>query len=215
MKKNLLLIILISIMCFTLNVNAANTIAKEGDTEFNTLKTQYNKGIQKTSINGTGIVTLYGYSSCDSSGCTYKYSNTSSDYKEVLKSSVKCTGGEKYIIYQTTGGADGYKESNSANYTGEAYWSEDFSVTCTNTQSSSTITLSNTGGTSSGGSSSGGTSGSTSSSSGSTGSEYNSSTTTESKETGVETYYIVLGTVGIITYAVMRIVKKQNLFKNI
>lgn len=203
MKKNLLLIILISIMCFTLNVNAANTIAFEGQSNFNTLKAQYNKGIQKTSINSTGTVTLYGYSDCDSSGCSYKYSNTSTDYKEVLKSSVTCTGGEKYIVYQPTGGADGYKDSNSADYTGEVYWSEDFDVTCKSTSESGAIEISNT------------TTGGTNTGASSSGNGYSSSTTTDPSNTGVETYYIVLGIVGIITYVLMRTVKKHNLFKNI
>ena len=206
MKK--VIIAIISIMCFTISVNADNYVAVEGDSKFSTYMTQYDKGIQKASINGSGIVTLYGYSDCDGSSCTYKYSKTSSDYKEVLKSTVTCTGGEKYIIYQPSGAADGYKTSNSSSYNGDAYWSEDFSITCTETQNSSTITLNNE--VSPGGQTGGGTS-----SNGSATGEYGSSTTTENSGTGVETYYIVLGIVGIISYVIMNVVKKQNLFKNI
>lgn len=210
MKKNLLLIILISIMCFTLNVNAAGTVAEEGSENFNNLKTQYNKGIQTIEVNGNEIITLYGYSKCDGSTCTYKYANASTDYKEVLKSSITCTGGEKYIVYQSAGSVDGYKESNNKKYTGEVYWSEEFSVTCTNTSTTGAITLSTDS--SNTGSSTTGTSNTGSSSSGN---GYSSSTTTENPKQGVETYYIVLGIVGIITYVLMRTVKKHNLFKNI
>lgn len=202
MKKNLLLIIIISIMCFTISVKADNYVAVEGNEKFNSYKTQYNKGIQKISVNGTETITLYGYINCTSSGCTYKYSNTSADYKEVLKSTVTCTGGEKNILYLTSGAKEPYINNNPD--PGEAYFSEDFSITCTGTKTNDTITLNNSngGGTSTGGTSNGG-------------SEYSSSTTTDSKETGVETYYIVLGIIGIISYAVMKLVKKQNLFKNI
>lgn len=197
MKKMLLLILL---TFGSVNVFAANQVAKSDDANFNTLKTQYNKGIQKTTINGSGIVTLYGYSSCQTGSCAYKYANTNKDFKEVLKEAVSCAGGEKHIIYQTTGGADGYKDSNSENYVGDVYWSEDFNITCTNTQTTTTVQLENTV---------------TEESNTGSGDGYTSSDTTENDSKGVETYYIILTIVGLITYFITRVIKKQNLFKNI
>lgn len=203
--KRLMLLIMLVMFTFTLNVSAANKVVKQGETDFSSFKAQYEKGIQKTNISTSGTITLYGYSSCQTGSCTFKYTNTSQDFKEVLKQAVVCTGGENHIIYQTTGGADGYKASNSENYVGEVYWSEDFSITCTNTSSSSTITLNNspeqptTDSNNTGGSNG----------------NYTSSTTTNNESQGVETYYIILGIVGILTYLLTILVKKQNLFKKV
>jgi len=199
MKKIMLFIVMF--LMITINVNAANKVVKPEDNEFSSFRSQYQNGIQKSTINGSGTITLYGYSSCQTGSCTFKYANTSQDFKEVLKQAVTCSNGEKYIIYQTTGGADGYKASNSENYVGEVYWSEDFSITCTNTATSSTVTLNNTnvqpttqpsnidGITSAG--------------------------TTTNENQGVETYYIILGIVGIVTYLLTIVIKKQNLFKKV
>lgn len=213
MKK--VIIAIISIMCFTISVNAAATYSYNvGSTEYNNLETQYNKGIQKTNINSEGFVTLYGFSSCVKDGkCEYKYAKTSSDYKEVLKSSVTCTGGQKHISVDLTGPISGFKTDNADNHDGKVYWSEEFYVKCYDIKNSNTLTLNNEvspGGQIDGGTSNGGTS-----SNGSATGEYGSSTTTENSGTGVETYYIVLGIVGIISYVIMNVVKKQNLFKNI
>ena len=216
--KKIMLFIMLMMFGFTINVNAANKVVKPEDNEFNSYKTQYEKGIQKSTINGSGIITLYGYSSCQTGSCTYKYANTNQDFKEVLKQAVVCSGGEKYteifygtfisggekyIIYQTTGGADGYKSSNSANYSGEVYWSEDFSITCTNTSTSSTVTLNNS------------TAQPTTQASNGSGDYGSSGGTTTNEDQGVETYYIILGIVGIITYLLTIVVKKQNLFKKV
>ena len=195
MKKIMLFIMLI-MLGFTINVNASNKVVKPEESEFSSYKAQYDKGIQKSTINGSGIITLYGYSSCRTGSCSYKYANTNQDFKEVLKQAVVCSGGEKYIIYQTTGGADGYKTSNSANYSGEVYWSEDFSITCTDTSSSSTIPLNN-------------------SNEIKTTQPITSADPINPEDTGVETYYIILGIVGLITYLLTIVVKKQNLFKKV
>jgi len=201
--KKIMLFIMLMMFGFTINVNAANKVVKPEDSEFNSYKTQYEKGIQKSTINGSGIITLYGYSSCQTGSCTYKYANTNQDFKEVLKQAVVCSGGEKYIIYQTTGGADGYKSSNSANYSGEVFWSEDFSITCTNTSTSSTVTLNNS------------TAQPTTQASNGSGDYGSSGGTTTNEDQGVETYYIILGIVGIITYLLTIVIKKQNLFKKV
>lgn len=200
MKKIMLFVITLIISC-TLNVNAANKVVKSEDSDFSSFKTQYQKGIQKSTINGSGTITLYGYSSCQTGSCSYKYANISQDFKEVLKQGVVCSGGEKYIKYQPSGGADGYKSDNSEDYIGEVYWSEDFSITCTNTLTDGAVTLntnigqpttqpSNIDGITSAG-------------------------TTTNEDQGVETYYIILGIVGIITYFLTILVKKQNLFKKV
>ena len=47
------------------------------------------------------------------------------------------------------------------------------------------------------------------------GSGYESSTAEDNVDTGVETYYIILIVVAIVSYAIMKVVKKYNLFKNI
>ena len=206
MKRIMLLIVFVVMFSLTINVNAENKVVEEGNSEFNNYKTQYNKGIQKTTINSSGTITLYGYSSCEPGNCSYKYSNTSQDFKEVLKQSVSCSGGEKYINYYKSGAADGFKENNSQNYDGEVYWSEDFTIVCTNTSSSNTIPLSNVPNQP--------TTEPSTQPSGSN--EYPSSGgTTENESQGVETYYIILGIVGIITYLLTVVVKKQNLFKKV
>jgi len=211
MKKKLLFVLLL-VLAFTVNVNAANKVVKEGESDFNSFKTEYQKGIQKVNINSTGTVTLYGYSSCRTGSCVYKYANTSQDFKEVLQKAVVCTGGEKYIVYQSTGGADGYKTSNSENFVGEVYWSEDFSVTCTNTSSGNTVTLNNINQEQTTVSNSGSNSNNNNNNNND---EYNSSNTTNNENQGVETYYIILGIVGVVTYLLSIVIKKQNLFKKV
>ena len=217
MKKNKLLIILISMFIFNSNVFAA-TSAKANDANYSTLKTSYEKGIvQKTVSSENEMITIYGRSSCDSTGCTYNYANNASytSFEEVLKRTVKCSNGEQYIKYSTSYGDGGkdYKNSNPTNYEGEVYWSEDHFVSCTTSSTGSAgeeiVQLPSTGGTSTGGTSTGGTS------TGGTSSGYGSSTTTDPSATGVETYYIIIGIVGLITYGLMMTIKKYNLFKNI
>ena len=200
--KKILFIILITLITNTLSVNAANESVEKGKSGYDSLIAQYNKGIQTINVNGHGIVTLYGYSDCSSSPCDYKYSNTSADFKEVLKSSIKCTNGEKYIIYQDQGITDAWYKSGE-NFTGEAAWSEDFDITCTNTSTSNsnTLTLNNANNQQATQSSNNG--------------NITSADTTTNEDQGVETYYIILGIVGIITYLLTIVVKKQNLFKKV
>lgn len=200
MKKIVILLIVLFIGFLNVNADGATVITEAQSeiypTEYENLKKNYEKGTNFTkSINGSGKVTLYGFSDCDESGCSYKYSNTSSNYKEVLKKVIKCSNGEKNITYAITGGADGYKENNSSKFVGKAYWSEEFVITCTSdTNDKSTVTLDNNT---------------------SSGNEYDSSQTTTNPDQGVETYYIVLGIIGVFTYIAMLTIKKLNLFKNV
>ena len=163
--------------------------------EFFQFQTEYNKGIQTNSISSSGKIVIYGYSKCNNGNCSYSYVGNTTDYKEVLKKSVKCNNGEKYITFQVSSYAP--KDTADDNYTGDMYWNEDYDIVCTNNSSSSTVELSNAN---SGSSSNGG---------------YNSSTSTENPEQGVETYYIILGLAAIITYVISIVIKKQNLFKKI
>ena len=197
MKKIVLLIICFILMTF--NVEAAGDVQKPGDPNFEDYKSQYQKGLTTITITSGSnqIVSIPGYSSCDSTGCSYKYMNYSTDYKEVLKNIIKCSGGEKYINIQQAGSVDGFKSDNKANYVGEVYWLEEFGVNCTSSSSSSAITLN------------------TQSSGGSTTGDYSSSNTTTNPNQGVETYYIILGLVGVISYFGMIVTKKFNLFKNV
>jgi hypothetical protein len=200
--KKIFLIILIALTTSTLSVNADNNAAKKGESGYDSLIAQYNKGIQQINVNGHGIITLYGYSNCNSSSCDYRYSNASQDFKEVLKSSIKCTNGEKYIIPQYNDNPEiWYKSGN--NFTGEAAWSEDFDITCTNTSTSSTVTLNNS------------TSQPTTQASNGSGDYGSSGGTTSIEDQSVETYYIIIGIVGINTYLLTIVVKKQNLFKKV
>lgn len=218
MKK--LLTILLLVFVFQINAFAAATNATEDQEHFEELKSKYESGLSTARINGNGSVTIYGYSKCNGTSCTYSYMDQSSSvtYTEILKKMVVCTGGETHIVFEKgASGGDFYKANNKANYTGEVYWSEDYDVTCT----TSGEELDSSSGSSSGGSTSGGSSSSGSSSSGdssygdSTGSDYSSSTPGDQEQMGVETYYIVLGIIGILTYGIMMLVKKYNLFKNV
>ena len=219
MKKRIINVVLIVISMFMININvyAANAGSSDaGTTLYNELKSNYDKNkssLSKTSINGSGMITLYGYSSCNGSSCSINYMGVSSKVEEALAKAVTCSNGEKYINYQNTGtgGATDFMEDNKAKLNGDAYWSVDYQVTCTTTNTgSSNVELSNTSNSSTG-SDSDTTIGSTTT----TNTNYNTSTTTNNENTGVNTYFVVLGLVAIISYIFMLCVKKYNLFKNI
>lgn len=205
MKKKIFLVTLfvISIISIKLNVNAANTYAtSSSDADYNTLKSSYDTGITKTSISSSDTVTLYGTSNCNGSSCTYNYVGNNSSFETVLSKSVICTNGEKYISYQSTGegGKKDFMTDNKAGHTGVVYWSEDYYVTCvSNNSGSTTVTLANT----------------TVGESSNTNNNYNSSSTVKNEQTGVNTYFVILGLVAVISYVFMIFVKKFNLFKKI
>lgn len=226
MKKRIFNIILLIVSMFMININvyAANAGSSEaGTTLYNELKSNYDKNkssLSKTSINGSGMVTLYGYSSCNGSSCSINYMGISSKVEEALAKAVTCSNGEKYINYQNTGtgGATDFMEDNKAELNGDAYWSVDYQVTCTTTNTgSSNVELSNTSNssTNSGSNTTNNGSNSTASSTTTTNTNYNTSSTTNNENTGVNTYFVVLGLVAIISYVFMLCVKKYNLFKNI
>ena len=231
MKKiKLYLLILISIFCININVFAESTSATKTDngiydneTKYNELKKYFDNGIKTQNVSKSEIVTIYGKSVCDASGCNHEYIGGNTDFKTVLTKSVKCTNGEKYIIYQlaSSGKADTFKATDGSELIGDAYWSEEYLVTCTNesgnnTISSNTSTGSNNtntnsnNGTSNNTNTNNGTSNNTSQNNG-----YNTSTTTPNPEQGVETYYIILVAVAVISYFVVFMIKKHNLFKKV
>ena len=226
MKKGIINIVLIVISIFMININvyAANAgSSAAGTTLYNELKSNYDKNkssLSKTSINNSGMVTLYGYSSCNGSSCSINYMGISSKVEEALAKAVTCSNGEKYINYQNTGtgGATDFMEDNKAKLNGDAYWSVDYQVTCTTTNTgTSNVELSNTSnsGTNSSSNTTNNGSNSTASSTTTTNTNYNTSSTTNNENTGVNTYFVVLGLVAIISYVFMLCVKKYNLFKNI
>ena len=226
MKKGIINIVLIVISMFMININvyAANAgSSAAGTTLYNELKSNYDKNkssLSKTSINNSGMVTLYGYSSCNGSSCSINYMGISSKVEEALAKAVTCSNGEKYINYQNTGtgGATDFMEDNKAKLNGDAYWSVDYQVTCTTSKTgTSNVELSNTSnsGTNSGNNTTNNGSNSTASSTTTTNTNYNTSSTTNNENTGVNTYFVVLGLVAIISYVFMLCVKKYNLFKNI
>lgn len=225
MKKGIINIVLIVISMFMININvfAANAGSSEaGTTLYNELKSNYDKNkssLSKTSINNSGMVTLYGYSSCNGSSCSINYMGISSKVEEALSQAVTCSNGEKFINYQNTGtgGATDFMEDNKAELNGDAYWSVDYQVTCTTTNTgSSNVELTNTSNSSTNSGSNTTNNGSnTASSTTTTNTNYNTSSTTNNENTGVNTYFVVLGLVAIISYVFMLCVKKYNLFKNI
>lgn len=225
MKKGIINIVLIVISMFMININvyAANAgSSAAGTTLYNELKSNYDKNkssLSKTSINNSGMVTLYGYSSCNGSSCSINYMGISSKVEEALAQVVTCSNGEKFINYQNTGtgGATDFMEDNKAELNGDAYWSVDYQVTCTTTNTgSSNVELSNTSNSSTNSGSNTTNNGSNiASSTTTTNTNYNTSSTTNNENTGVNTYFVVLGLVAIISYVFMLCVKKYNLFKNI
>lgn len=221
-KVMLLIIVLIGFIGFRINVNAE---AGSGD-EF---KSYFDKGIQKIEVSGSKMVTIYGKSVCNGSTCKVEYVGQYSNFEDVLKHSVVCTNGEKHIIYQagSSGKTGLYDATNSQEgFNGTIYWGEEYQVTCTTKSTGDDVvelekpTSGNTGGTSTGGDTTGGsTGGSTTggtSTGGSTGSDSTGGNgTVDNPQTGVNTYFVVLGLVAIISYVGMVCIKRFNLFKNI
>lgn len=205
MRKSLLISLLVlGLFAIKLNVNADNSYATSSDDAFySMLVSGYNGNtLKSTSISSAGTITLYGKSECNGTSCTYHYSGNNSTLENALSKAVTCTGGEQYITYQGTGegGKTTFMEDNKAGHDGIAYWSEDYYVTCTSSNNGdSTVELDN----------------SVNDNANNNGGNYGSADQGEQEELGVNTYFVVLGLVSVVSYAVMTLVKKYNLFKNI
>ena len=235
MKKILsIAIITICMFGFGVNVFAASTCIEDSQASnssfastYNDLKSNYENGGKKETISGSGLIDIFGRT--DSSG-NKTYAGGKIDVNSIISNLVTCSGGEKYIKISIVGIA-------SKGCSNSSYWSDQYSVTCTNNSTStdnSTVIDKSTGnvvsggnnssgsgssstgsGSSTTGSGSGTNSGSGTGSSSSSGSGYNSSSTVNNESTGINTYFVVLGLVGVISYIFMMCVKKYNLFKNI
>lgn len=223
-KIVLLVIVLVGFIGFRINVSAESGAGEE-------FKSYYDKGIQKIEVSGSKIVTIYGKSECNGSTCPkVEYVGQYSNFEDVLKQSIVCTNGEKYIIYQEAGSGktglyDSTKSQNS--FSGTMYWGEEYQVTCTSNSTGNAVvelekpttgnttdgntTGGNNGGTGTSGDITGGNTGGSSAGSASTG----GNGTVDNPQTGVSTYFVVLGLVAIISYAGMICIKRFNLFKNI
>ena len=195
MKKILILsVIMISLVAVRLNVNAAATNADPGDENYSTLQSNYTNGITTTTVNGNEWDTVYGKAVWNGTTCSISYAN-SLNLEKVLSKSVKCSNGEKYINYTlgSTGNSPYVEEGEKINGTG--YFSEEYYVTCTSDNGNGSVQLENqvsnntNVGTNDG--------------------------TVDNPQTGVNTYFVVLGIVAIISYSFMLLTKKFNLFKKI
>ena len=190
----------------SLNVFAATVPFIDNGTSTDTygLKTKYSS-FTKTNVSSSNTtVTLYGKSVCSGSSCTVTYAaSNNSSFKDALANAVVCTNGEKYIIYQDSGTQNhDYLSDNKLSTDGTVYWDHDFSVTCKETSSGNySIELVSNADT-------------TVTTENATTTSFNG-TTVNNEKTGVNTYFIVLGVVAIISYVFMLCVKKYNLFKNI
>ncbi len=242
MKKRYYLLIASLLVLPLINANASSE-ALPGTANYDAFKNAYTKHEQIT-VNSSATVTIYAEATCTLSPktCSLLYQGGYETIDDALIHNIVCANGEKNIVAQDMGSAcDSYNDTNDANYDNEepAYCSSDFYITCTSSSSgNNTLGLDSSsssekttqkpsssggssGGSSSGSSSSGSTSsggssssGSSSSSSGS-GSKYEGSSAEKSPQTGVGTYYIVLGVVAILAYSLMLVVKKFNLFKKL
>lgn len=192
-------LLMIGLVAFSLDVKAEATNADPGDDNYSTLQSAYNNGIVNNNVSGSGTVTIYGKAECNGSSCTISYVEGITDIKSVLKQSVVCTDGKQYIDYTALSqGSAQYVEGDSFP-NGTSYFSDEFYVTCVE---SGAVNLENTveQETNTGNSNSG---------------QYGDATTVENEQTGVNTYFIVLGLVAVISYGFMVFVKKFNLFKKI
>ena len=195
MKKILILgVIMISLVVVRLNVNAAATNADPGDENYSTLQSNYTNGITTTTVNGNDWVTVYGKAVCNGTTCNISYAN-SLNLEKVLSKSVKCSNGEKYINYTlgSTGNSPYIEEGEKINGTG--YFSEEYYVTCTSDNGNGAIQVEQQV-------------------SNNTNVDTNDGTV-DNPQTGVNTYFVVLGIVAIISYSFMLLTKKFNLFKKI
>lgn len=232
--KNKVLYLCLFLICFIsfkLGVSADEVGSGEK------FKSYYDKGIVEINVSGAQLVTIYGKSVCNGNTCTVEYAGQYSNFEDVLKHSVVCANGEKNILYQpgSSGKTNFYDSNNSSEgFSGTMYWSEQYHVTCTSANSGVTLedtptdtkNESNTGNTGNTGnvpenSDNTGTTGTTTNNSNTENTDstdeddYNSSSTVENPEQGVNTYFIVLGLVAILSYTVMVFIKKFNLFKNV
>ena len=195
MKKILILgVIMMSLVAVRLNVNAAATNADPGDENYSTLQSNYTNGITTTTVNGNDWVTVYGKAVCNGTTCNISYAN-SLNLEKVLSKSVKCSNGEKYITYTlgSTGNSPYVEEGEKINGTG--YFSEEYYVTCTSDNGNGAIQVEQEV-------------------SNNTNVDTNDGTV-DNPQTGVNTYFVVLGIVAIISYSFMLLTKKFNLFKKI
>lgn len=212
MKNKLILLsfMLLSFMLLKVDVYAEATYATSSDSNFSTLKAQYDKGIQSNEIANSQMITLYGKSVCSGTSCSVTYAGGLTSFEDAIAKSVSCSNGQKYVIYQNGGtGKTDFSSDNKAGLSGTAYWSEEYQITCTTESTGNyTVTLED---------SSSGSSNVSNTDNGSTNTEnsYSSSTTVENPQQGVNTYFIVLGIAAIVSYGIMLFVKKFNLFKNI
>ena len=203
-KKIVLSILILGLVAAKVKVNAA-TSATPGDTNYSSLQSSYNAGIQSKTITSSDWVTIYGKSECDSNGsCVNSYVTGIKNREEVLSKTVKCSNGEKNISYDTNissgqSSTGAYTDtSGNAVKSATVYWNEDVYVTCT---SNGNIPSANAGTTNSGN-----VNGDNS---------YNSADPGEQREYGVNTYFMVLGIVAIISYSFIILTKRFNLFKKI
>lgn len=191
---------MIGLVAFGLDVRAEATNADPGDDNYSTLQSAYNKGNVKNNVSGSGTITVYGKAECNGSSCTINYVDGITDIKSVLKKSVVCTDGKQYINYTALSqGSAQYVEGTSVP-NGTSYFSDEFYVTCV--ESNGSVKIENTANT-------------TVDDSSNTNNNYNSSSTVKNEQTGVNTYFIILGLVAVISYVFMIFVKKFNLFKKI
>lgn len=234
MKKNILLItmcICVALFGINTNVYAAASSPDNGSSyeDLAELKKGYNNSNPTLNVKSKGFVTIYAKSECSASTkkCTYQYQGLSvgESADKLLSSAVKCENGESYISYNAdyvqSGGTDvkdEWKGNDSKTSDTTYYWSEDYYITCSNTapsEGSGQVSLGSSGGSNSTGSSSNTGNTSSNGTSSSSSQNYSSSTTVNNSDTGVETYYIVLAIIAVVAYALMFVVKKYNLFKNI
>lgn len=219
MKRiNLLMYLFIVSSLFAINVNAASSPAycehdlsqscSNPTSDYTSKKSSFESGLKKYNITSSDTITLYGKSECNGTSCSLSYADRITDFEEAIAKSVTCTNGEKYVTYQNAGGGKSdYNTTNTAKLTGTAYWDEDYLITCTtNSTGTSTISIDETTNSNNTNTNTGNTS---------TNNGYDSSTTVDSENTGVSTYFVVLGLVAIISYSFMLSVKKFNLFKKI
>lgn len=227
--KKIILIIMLVLIFSAKDVFAATVATSDQGTEFTTLKSEYESGIKKVTVSSPqSLVTIYGYSKCDGTSCDVSYYGGNTTAEDALSKSIVCANGEKYVYYDSnvaSGGLD-YKSDNKAQYTGDAYWTEDYFVTCTSNRNESDNTLTPSGSDElNGGNKNDGNENDGNINNGSNddinndvtdkNDDYSSADTTDPSKTGVETYYVVLGVIVALTYSIMYLIKKYNLFKKI
>lgn len=211
MKKKIYLMMfaLIAMFVFTDVAFADSTsqVVREGDALYTTFASEYENYPSITIKEDAQEVLVYGYSKCTTTdGCTYSYQGTKNDdIEELLIDSISCENESKSINYGLkVSNANDFKRTSYKSENVEVYWSEVYTVTCTSDGAVQIEDSSDVGETPDDSSTGTGTK-----------DDYSSSSSVDSVDTGVETYYIVLIIIAIISYVIMRIVKKYNLFKNV